>query len=108
MIGKYFSASMNPNDAAALFWYARNRLFFEQDLHLDDRVMSVEYERFVGNPAATMRKIYEFCDTPYPGDFLTEEVRTGSVSKGRNVDLSPEIDELCRSMLERLQQTAGN
>lgn len=108
VIGKHFSESMNPNDAAALFWYARNRLFFEQDLNLHDRVMSVEYERFVRDPATTMLRIYEFCGMPYPGDFLTEEVRTGSVSKGKDVNLSPEIDELCSEMLTRLQQTAGN
>jgi hypothetical protein len=103
-IRRYFSESMNPRDAAALFWYARNRLYFEQELFRDDRVMLLEYENFVRNPSKTMRQIYELCDRPYPGDFLVAEVKTGSISKGRNIDLSPEVDELCSAMLHRMQQ----
>ena len=106
IIREHFSESMKLSDAAALFWYARNRLYFEQDLFRNDRAMLVEYEQFVRNPAETMQRIYTFCDRPYPGDFLVEEVRTGSVSKGKSIDLSAEIDELCGDMLSRLQQTA--
>ncbi|MGI9225475.1 MAG: sulfotransferase domain-containing protein [Woeseiaceae bacterium] len=107
-IRKYFSESMNPRDAAALFWYARNRLYFEQELFRDNRVMLMEYENFVRNPASTMRQMYELCDRPYPGDYLVAEVATGSISKGRNIDLSPEVDELCNNMLTRLQDAARN
>ena len=107
-IRKYFSESMNPRDAAALFWYARNRLYFEQELFRDNRVMLMEYENFVRNPASTMRQMYELCDRPYPGDYLVAEVATGSISKGRNIDLSPEVDELCNDMLTRLQEAARN
>ena len=105
-IRQYFSESMNPRDAAALFWYARNRLYFEQEVFRDDRVMLLEYENFVRNPAKTMRQIYELCDRPYPGDSLVAEVKTGSISKGKDIDLSPEVDELCNDMLQRMQQAA--
>ena len=108
LIREHFSETMKPQDAAALFWYARNQLYFDQELMRDDRVIAVEYERFVNDPANTMRRIYDLCDRRYPGDFLIEEVRTGSVSKGKDVDLSPGIDALCSEMLARLQQTAAN
>lgn len=104
VIREYFSESMNPGDAAALFWYARNKLFFDQGLIRNDRVMLVEYEHFVQNPGDTMARIYDFCDRPFPGDELVAEVGTGSVSKGKGVDLSPEIDRLCGTMLSQLQQ----
>lgn len=106
IVRKHFSESMNASDAAALFWYARNRLYYEQDLFRNNHAMLVEYELFVKNPADTMQQIYKFCDRPYPGNILVEEVGTGAVSKGKSLDLSPEIDELCGSMLAQLQQTA--
>jgi len=104
IVREHFSESMNPQDAAALFWYARNQLFFEQDLYENDRAMLVEYEQFVQNPSQIMPQIYEFCDRPYPGEFLVDEVGVGSISKGRRIELSPEIDQLCDSMLVRLQK----
>ena len=107
IVREYFSESMNPCDAAALFWYARNQLFFEQNLIRNNRAMLVEYEQFVQNPADTMRRIYQLCGRPYPGDELIDEVKTGSVSKGEGIELSPEIDELCGAMLLRLQQARG-
>ena len=44
------------------FWFGRNRLFFEQDLHKSNRVILLEYEKFVHNLANMMQWIYEFCD----------------------------------------------
>ena len=105
-IRKYFSETMNPFDAAALFWYARNQLFFDQDLSRNNRAMLLEYEQFVREPANTMQQIYRFCDRPYPGDVLVDEVKSASISKGKSIELSPEIEELCSAMLIRLQQAA--
>jgi hypothetical protein len=107
VIRQHFSESMKLQDAAALFWFARNQLFFEQGLDKNDLVMPVEYEQFVQNPSEIMRQIYEFCDRPYPGDFLVDEVGVGSISKGKSIELSPEIERLCSAMLMRLQTAAG-
>ncbi|MGB0100785.1 MAG: hypothetical protein WBP61_10945 [Nocardioides sp.] len=41
---------LSPESAAALFWVVRNRLYFEQDLHLRPDVHLVNYERFVVEP----------------------------------------------------------
>lgn len=109
IIRRHFSESMNPNDAAALFWFARNQLFFEQALPEEPRSMLVEYEQFVADPGAWTKAIYRFCGRDYPGDHLVHEVKTESVSKGKDVQLSPEIEKLCDDMLRRLQQaTAGH
>jgi len=107
LVGDYFSESMRPQDAAALFWYARNQLFFEQHLYREKRALLVEYERFVQNPAATMRSIYAFCGRAYPGDKLVAEVASGSVSKGKHIELSADIEALCIGLLDRLQQAAS-
>ncbi|MCB0187535.1 MAG: hypothetical protein KDE31_24875, partial [Caldilineaceae bacterium] len=42
-VSKFFHETMNPYDAAALFWYARNRLFFELALDTNERVRLCQY-----------------------------------------------------------------
>lgn len=41
---------LSPESAAALFWVVRNRLYFEQGLHLRRDVHLISYERFVAEP----------------------------------------------------------
>jgi hypothetical protein len=36
---KYFSKDMNPYDAAVLFWFARNSIYFDRELDENPRVM---------------------------------------------------------------------
>jgi hypothetical protein len=103
-IRRYFREDMNPYDAAALFWWARCRLYF--DLRLDENpgVLLCRYEDLAIDPAATMRRIYNFIDIPYPGDHIVRDVHPQSVGKGRVSRLSPEIDRLCAELLERLDR----
>jgi hypothetical protein len=49
-----------------------------------------------------MRRIYDFIDTPYPGDHITRDVHPQSVGKGRVSRLSPDVDRLCAELLSRL------
>ena len=108
IVQTYFSEDMPPNDAAALFWYVRNQLFFEQDLDGNSRVLLVRYSDFVTNPAETMPRIYKFLGRPYPGDHINREVHDLSVGKGKEVMLSIEIEDLCQSQLERLEDAEAN
>jgi hypothetical protein len=108
IIQTYFSEDMPPNDAAALFWYARNQLFFEQKLDGNSRVLLVRYSDFVTNPTETMSRIYKYLGRPYPGDHINREVHGLSVGKGKEVVLSPEIEDLCQSQLERLEDAEAN
>jgi hypothetical protein len=98
-----FSEDMNPYDAMALFWIARNRLFFEQSLQHHPRVLLCWYDDFVLQPEKTMCQIYEFVKLPYPGDQIVQEIRTSSVGKGQEVLLSPEIEQMCDQMLQKLR-----
>jgi hypothetical protein len=59
-VKKYFSEQMNPYDAAALFWFVRNRLFFEMDLDKNQDVMTCKYDELIDDPLRIMRDIYRF------------------------------------------------
>lgn len=99
---KYFSENMNPHDAAALFWYARNQLFFEQNLQKNPKVIMLRYEDFVYRSDDMMRSVYRCMGLPNPGGRIAREVHPRSVRKGSTVVLSPDIEGLCDKMLSKL------
>lgn len=101
---KHFSENMNPYDAAALFWLARNRLFFELKLDRHPAVKMCKYEDLVTRPESVMRGIYSFLGCPYPAEPITDEVHGESQKKGQDVQLSPEIEQMCKAMLEGLDR----
>ena len=101
-IRRLFREDMNPYDAAALFWWARCRLYFDLNLADNPDILLCRYEDLATDPAATMRRIYAFLGRPYPGDQIVRDVHPQSVGKGRVSKLSPEVDALCADLLARL------
>jgi hypothetical protein len=100
----HFSEEMNPYDAAALFWYARNSLFFEQELATNPHVMLCRYADLVLHPQQTVEAIYTFAGQPFPDAKLLAEIKSSSLGKGSNIELSPAVDQLCAQLLERLDR----
>lgn len=103
LIRKYYSLDMNPYDAAALFWYLRNSFFFEQQLQHNNNVIICKYEELVNKPLKIMDSIYRFCGHNFPGN-ISRMVTADSVNKGNDVQLSKEIEDLCRDTLEKLDE----
>jgi hypothetical protein len=101
-ISRFFAESMNPNDAAALFWYARNQLYFDLDLARHSQVALCRYEHLVAEPALVMRRIYDFAGVPCPDLSHTQQVHSSSVTKGKNLELLPEVRALCEQLQARL------
>jgi hypothetical protein len=101
-IARFFSDSMNPNDAAALFWYARNQLYYDLELQGHDAVMLCRYEHLAMDPAALMRRVYDFADVTCPDLSHTRQVHSSSVSKGKSLELLPEVRVLCEQLQARL------
>jgi hypothetical protein len=102
VVDRYFSETMNPYDAAALFWYARNQLFFEQNLDTNDKMTVLKYEDFVNSSDNIMKSIYSRLGLLYPSNRIAQEVHPQSVRKGSAIILSPEIEYLCSKMLNKL------
>lgn len=102
VVGRHFSESMNPWDAAALFWWARNALFFERGLDRRGDIRSCRYEELVSEPARVVRGIYDFLGLPFPGAAVVAAVSSRSVGLGQEIELSPPVRELCEAMHDRL------
>lgn len=101
-VAEYFSESMNPVDAAALHWLARNRLFFEQDLGSNACVVLCSYEELVRAPRRELQRLYSHIGVECPRADLSRGIHQGSLDRGREVCLRDEIEAECQSMWNRL------
>jgi hypothetical protein len=101
-ISRFFADDMNPNDAAALFWFARNQLYFDLELAGHSDVMLCRYEDLATEPAAILRRVYDFAGVKCPDLSHTRQVYSSSVSKGKSLELLPEVRELCEKLQQRL------
>jgi len=99
----HFSETMNPYDAAALFWYVRNALFFELGLYSHPNIMLVKYDELISHPKETMLKIYDFISRPYAGDNVLKIINSSSIGKGQQILLSEEVESLCEQLWNRLE-----
>ena len=103
IISNYFSETMNPYDAAVLFWYARNSLYFDLDLDKNPKVLICKYTDFVNYPEKVVKKIYEKSGYIFTGQDINKYVHTKSLKKGRNIELSMGVESLAQNLLDKLE-----
>jgi sulfotransferase family protein len=102
IVQEHFSEDMNPYDAGALFWFVRNRLFFEMNLTDNPNVMTCKYDNLIDDPMRTIDNIYKFVGYRYPSDKLPLHIYADSKGRGKNLKLSRDIEILCNDMLNQL------
>ena len=95
---------MNPYDAAVLFWYARNSLFFELGLDQHSDVVICQYENLVKSPDLVVKTIYRSINRKYTST-KNNNVHSQSINKGYDIKLSPEINQLAEGLLDKLNKT---
>lgn len=95
------AAGMTAEDAAALHWYCRNRLFFELGLDRDPRVQLVRYQDLVRDPDQYLQRVFKFAGCRYRPQFAADVFAT-SVRKRPPPSLSEEITARCDSLLHAL------
>ena len=57
---------LTPLDAAALFWWTRNQLYFDQRLWEDDRIRILRYERACNQPEEVIRSLSDHIGLALP------------------------------------------
>lgn len=104
IVQRFFAPDMQPVDAAALFWWARNRLFLDLGLPNNARVRLCNYEYLTQQPVEVMRSIYGFIGLtpPHPGG--ASQVRRRSTVRQKELPIAPEVAALCECL--RLQLDA--
>ncbi len=63
-------------DAAALFWWVRNQLYFKQQLWSDERIRIVRYERACNNSEEVAEALADYIEIPLPQHSIATKVRS--------------------------------
>lgn len=85
-------------DGAAIMWYYRNILFFEQHLESDPRVRVCSYEELVRDPSNQVAAIYDFCGLPRFRSGASFNIHATSLRRGATLEVAPEIAKLCDAL----------
>ncbi len=105
LIKQYYSDSMPPNDAAALFWYARNVIYFEQGLQNTERVHLLSYEDFISNPKPFIQLIFDKLDLNFNlDDKYFKYIHGSSIGKGEDFLLSENLKIELTTLYHRLNE----
>jgi hypothetical protein len=102
IISDYYSENMPPYDAAVLFWYVRNILFYELNLNRNRRIFLCNYTDLVFYPEIVMKNIYKFIGCGFPSNNLIKHIFTSSEGKGKDIKISQNVDRLCQDLYKRL------
>jgi hypothetical protein len=93
---------LTPFDAAALFWWTRNQLYFDQRLWADDRIRILRYERACNQPKEVIRSLSGHIGLALPIASITPRVRARPLPP-ETTELDPEVDGLCRKLWDSFE-----
>ncbi len=101
------AALYHPNaseaEGAAIMWFYRNALFFEQLLASDARVRLVFYEELVRQPAREVAAVYDFLGLPGFNAAIAARIHARSIRHRTPPDVAPAVAALCDELLSRFR-----
>jgi hypothetical protein len=101
LVASFDWAATSAASAAALFWYVRNRLYFELGLAHRPDVLLVSYDAMIHDPAAEMRRICAFLDFPYQAR-LTAHIAPRHPAQPEPLEIDPRIRARCDELTAEL------
>lgn len=104
LVRQHYREDMPLVEAAALWWWLRNRFFFDLALADDPRVLMVRYEDLVSGDPVAFRELYEFAGCAFEDRYL-DDVFSSSIGKDGAPDVSPAVAEACDVMQRQLDET---
>lgn len=88
-------------EGAAIMWFYRNALFFEQRLAADPRVRVVFYEALVQQPQREVAAVYDFLGLAGFDAAVAGRIHARSVRRRSPPDIAPAVAALCDELLAR-------
>ena len=102
---------LTPFDAAALFWWTRNQLYFDQRLWEDDRIRILRYDRACNKPDEVIRSLSDHIGLALPLGSIVSSGEGAAIPSGdqrarsgRRATL-PEAVEFVRKLSETVEGT---
>jgi hypothetical protein len=94
------ASGLSPLDAAAVFWWARNRLYVDQELWDDERIRVMRYEIMIEFPEECLEALNEFVGLPLPVSAMRRRIHPAVARQG---ELRPDVERLCAELLAELE-----
>lgn len=101
LFGRLYREDLANEDSACLYWYMRNQLYFDLNLHMDPRVLIVQYEDAVLNKEKAFQRIFGFLGFPFDPE-IVDGIFASSVGKHPWLGIDPAIQEVCDALKARL------
>jgi hypothetical protein len=101
LLAQHFRDDAGEAEGAAIMWFYRNILFFEQALEQDPRVALLFYERLVQNPRREVARVYDFVGLPGCNARITGRIHARSVKHREPEGVSPAVAALCDGLHAR-------
>jgi hypothetical protein len=102
-IRSHLSRGVTEESARALIWYVRNDFFFRQQLDGRPDALLLNYEDLVRDPSTVVAGAYDFIGLRFKRAYAASVFGT-SVGRRPAPKVDADIDALCRSMLDRLNE----
>lgn len=106
-----FREELSDEDCSCLYWYMRNRVYFDLNLDANPRVLIVQYEDAVQNQEKAFRRIFAFLGFPYHPE-VSKDVFATSVGRDPWPEIDPRIQQACDALQQQLDRqyaaTGGN
>ena len=93
---------LTPFDAAALFWWTRNQLYFDQRLWEDDRIRIRRYERACNQPNEVIRSLSNHIGVALPPSSIVSRVRA-QLPPPETKELDPDVELLCKKLWDSFE-----
>jgi sulfotransferase family protein len=100
-VAALLTSNLSPLDAAAVFWWARNRLYLDQELWSDDRIRVMRYEVLLEYPQECLQALSEFVDIQLPMTAMKRRIRPAAAA---HAELRPDVECLCSELLEKFEK----
>ena len=98
---------LSAYDGAALFWWARNRLYFDLGLDRREDVILSSYEALVSDPEATMRDLCTHIGFPYRPE-LVAHIERRSTHGSAPLDIAAPVRALCDELGAELERARAD
>lgn len=103
LLAALYRPEASEAEGAAIMWFYRNALFFEQQLAADSRVRVVSYEDLVLNPMREVAAVYGFVGLPGFSAAVAGRIHARSVKHRSPPDIAPAVVALCDELLARFK-----
>jgi hypothetical protein len=103
LLAALYRPDASEAEGAAIMWFYRNVLFFEQQLGADARVRVVFYEDLVQQPMREVAAVFDFLGLPGFSRGVADRIHARSVRHRSPPDISAAVTALCDELLGRFR-----